>query len=89
MLTKTDIENAENGSYASFFEAVKRTLEEKLEQNSFIKNSMNKIEYYKNLTKTLGESDESELEDEDDDEDEELEDSDDREDDDDDDDDED
>lgn len=73
MLTKTDIENAENGSYASFFEAVKRTLEEKLEQNSFIKSSMNKIEYYKNLTKTLGES---ELEDEDDD-DEELEDSDD------------
>lgn len=78
MLRKSDIENAESGSYASFFEAVKRTLEEKLEQNSFIKNSMNKIEYYKNLTKTLGES---ELEDED--EDEELEDSDDREDDDD------
>ena len=77
MLKKSDIENAENGSYASFFEAVKRTLEEKLEQNSFIKSSMNKIEYYKNLTKTLGES---ELEDDDDDEDEELEDSDDRED---------
>lgn len=85
MLTKTDIENAENGSYASFFEAVKRTLEEKLEQNSFIKNSMNKIEYYKNLTKTLGESKLEDDEDEDDD-DEELEDSDDREDDDDDDD---
>ena len=81
MLRKSDIENAESGSYASFFEAVKRTLEEKLEQNSFIKSSMNKIEYYKNLTKTLGES---ELEDEDDDdEDDELEDSDDREDDDD------
>lgn len=79
MLTKSDIENAENGSYASFFEAVKRTLEEKLDQNSFIKNSMNKIEYYKNLTKTLGES---ELEDDEDDEDEELEDSEDRDDDD-------
>lgn len=70
MLTKSDIANAQNGDFSSFFEAVKKTLEEKLEQNSFIKNSMNKVEYYKNLTKTLGES---ELEDED--EDDELEDS--------------
>lgn len=56
MLTKSDIKKAENGDYASFFSVVKKTLEEKLEQNSFIKNSMNKVEYYRNLTQTLGES---------------------------------
>ena len=54
MLTKNDIVNAQNGDYSSFFEAVKKTLEEKLDSNSFIKNSMSKIEYYKNLTNTLG-----------------------------------
>ena len=54
MLTKNDIMNAQNGNYSSFFEAVKKTLEEKLDNNSFIKNSMSKIEYYKNLTNTLG-----------------------------------
>ena len=54
MLTKNDIVNAQNGDYSSFFEAVKKTLEEKLDKNSFIKNSMSKIEYYKNLTDTLG-----------------------------------
>ena len=54
MLTKNDIMNAQNGDYSSFFEAVKKTLEEKLDNNSFIKNSMSKIEYYKNLTNTLG-----------------------------------
>lgn len=54
MLTKNDIVNAQNGDYSSFFEAVKKTLEEKLDNNSFIKNSMSKIEYYKNLTNTLG-----------------------------------
>lgn len=53
MLTKTDIQNAQSGDYSSFFEAVKKTLEEKLDNNSFIKNSMSKIEYYKNLTNTL------------------------------------
>ena len=57
MLTKTDIQNAQNGDYSSFFEAVKKTLEEKLENNSFIKNSMNKVEYYQNLTRSLAESD--------------------------------
>ena len=54
MLTKNDIANAQNGDFSSFFEAVKKTLEEKLDNNSFIKNSMSKIEYYKNLTDTLG-----------------------------------
>ena len=54
MLTKNDIMNAQNGDFSSFFEAVKKTLEEKLDSNSFIKNSMSKIEYYKNLTNTLG-----------------------------------
>ena len=54
MLTKNDIMNAQNGDFSSFFEAVKKTLEEKLDNNSFIKNSMSKIEYYKNLTNTLG-----------------------------------
>ena len=71
MITKTDIKNAQNGDYSSFLEAVKKTLEEKLENNSFIKSSMSKVEYFKNLTKTLAESD---CEDEDEDEDEELED---------------
>ena len=81
MLTKTDIQNAQSGDYSSFFEAVKKTLEEKLDNNSFIKNSMSKIEYYKNLTNTLGslgsisESDCKDCDDEDDDDDE-LEDSD-------------
>ena len=56
MLTKTDIQNAQSGDYSSFFEAVKKTLEEKLENNSFIKNSMNKVEYYQNLTRSLAES---------------------------------
>lgn len=56
MITKTDIQNAQNGDYSSFFEAVKKTLEEKLENNSFIKNSMNKVEYYQNLTRSLAES---------------------------------
>ena len=56
MLTKTDIQNAQSGDYSSFFEAVKKTLEEKLENNSFIKNSMNKVEYYQNLTRSLEES---------------------------------
>ena len=64
MITKTDIQNAQNGDYSSFFEAVKKTLEEKLENNSFIKNSMNKVEYYQNLTRSLAES-ECEEEDED------------------------
>lgn len=54
MLTKNDIVNAQNGDFSSFFEAVKKTLEEKLDNNSFIKNSMSKIKYYKNLTNTLG-----------------------------------
>ena len=53
MLTKNDIVNAQNCYFSSFFEAVKKTLEEKLDNNSFIKNSMSKIEYYKNLTNTL------------------------------------
>ena len=79
MLTKNDIANAQNGDFSSFFEAVKKTLEEKLDNNSFIKNSMSKIEYYKNLTNSLGSLgsiSESECEDEDEDEDdEELEDS--------------
>ena len=82
MLTKNDIMNAQNGDYSSFFEAVKKTLEEKLDNNSFIKNSMSKIEYYKNLTNTLGslgsisESDCKDCDDEDDeDKDDELEDS--------------
>ena len=69
MLTKTDIQNAQNGDYSSFFEAVKKTLEEKLENNSFIKNSMNKVEYYQNLTRSLAESkceDESDCEDDED-----------------------
>ena len=57
MITKTDIQNAQSGDYSSFFEAVKKTLEEKLENNSFIKNSMNKVEYYQNLTRSLAESD--------------------------------
>ena len=68
MLTKNDIMNAQNGDFSSFFEAVKKTLEEKLDNNSFIKNSMSKIEYYKNLTNTLGSLgsiSESECEDED------------------------
>ena len=56
MITKTDIQNAQSGDYSSFFEAVKKTLEEKLENNSFIKNSMNKVEYYQNLTRSLPES---------------------------------
>lgn len=72
MITKTDIKNAQNGDYSSFLEAVKKTLEEKLENNSFIKSSMSKVEYYKNLTKTLAESECED--DEDEDEDEELED---------------
>ena len=67
MITKTDIQNAQSGDYSSFFEAVKKTLEEKLENNSFIKNSMNKVEYYQNLTRSLAESEcEEELDDEDD-----------------------
>lgn len=71
MITKTDIQNAQSGDYSSFFEAVKKTLEEKLENNSFIKNSMNKVEYYQNLTRSLAESDceddeEDKVEDEDD-----------------------
>lgn len=65
MITKTDIQNAQSGDYSSFFEAVKKTLEEKLENNSFIKNSMNKVEYYQNLTRSLAESDCEEVEDED------------------------
>lgn len=78
MLTKNDIVNAQNGDFSSFFEAVKKTLEEKLDSNSFIKNSMSKIEYYKNLTDTLGSLgsiSESECKDCDDDDDDELEDS--------------
>ena len=79
MLTKNDIANAQNGDFSSFFEAVKKTLEEKLDNNSFIKNSMSKIEYYKNLTNSLGSLgsiSESECEDDDDEDDEdELEDS--------------
>lgn len=67
MLTKNDIVNAQNGDFSSFFEAVKKTLEEKLDNNSFIKNSMSKIEYYKNLTNTLGSISESECEDDDED----------------------
>lgn len=67
MLTKNDIANAQNGDFSSFFEAVKKTLEEKLDNNSFIKNSMSKIEYYKNLTNTLGSISESECEDDDED----------------------
>ena len=69
MITKTDIQNAQNGDYSSFFEAVKKTLEEKLENNSFIKNSMNKVEYYQNLTRSLAESkceEESDCEDDED-----------------------
>ena len=69
MITKTDIQNAQSGDYSSFFEAVKKTLEEKLENNSFIKNSMNKVEYYQNLTRSLAESDceeESDCEDDED-----------------------
>lgn len=72
MLTKNDIANAQNGDFSSFFEAVKKTLEEKLDNNSFIKNSMSKIEYYKNLTDSLGSLgsiSESECEDDDEDED--------------------
>lgn len=65
MITKTDIQNAQSGDYSSFFEAVKKTLEEKLENNSFIKNSMNKVEYYQNLTRSLAESDCEDDEDED------------------------
>ena len=71
MLTKNDIANAQNGDFSSFFEAVKKTLEEKLDNNSFIKNSMSKIEYYKNLTNSLGSLgsiSESECEDDDEDE---------------------
>ena len=64
MITKTDIQNAQSGDYSSFFEAVKKTLEEKLENNSFIKNSMNKVEYYQNLTRSLAESECEEVEDE-------------------------
>ena len=83
MLTKNDIMNAQNGDFSSFFEAVKKTLEEKLDNNSFIKNSMSKIEYYKNLTNTLGslgsisesECKDDEDDDDKDDEDDELEDS--------------
>ena len=67
MITKTDIQNAQNGDYSSFFEAVKKTLEEKLENNSFIKNSMNKVEYYQNLTRSLAESECEEVEDTEDD----------------------
>ena len=63
MITKTDIQNAQSGDYSSFFEAVKKTLEEKLENNSFIKNSMNKVEYYQNLTRSLAESDCEEVDD--------------------------
>ena len=70
MITKTDIQNAQSGDYSSFFEAVKKTLEEKLEKNSFIKNSMNKVEYYQNLTRSLAESDCEEESDREDDEDE-------------------
>ena len=69
MITKTDIQNAQSGDYSSFFEAVKKTLEEKLENNSFIKNSMNKVEYYQNLTHSLAESkceEESDCEDDED-----------------------
>lgn len=69
MITKTDIQNAQNGDYSSFFEAVKKTLEEKLENNSFIKNSMNKVEYYQNLTRSLAESKCEEVDDDEDDED--------------------
>lgn len=86
MLTKNDIMNAQNGDFSSFFEAVKKTLEEKLDNNSFIKNSMSQIEYYKNLTNTLGslgsiseseckDCDDDDDSDEDDDKDDELEDS--------------
>ena len=70
MITKTDIQNAQSGDYSSFFEAVKKTLEEKLENNSFIKNSMNNVEYYQNLTRSLAESkceEESDCEDDEDD----------------------
>ena len=67
MITKTDIQNAQNGDYSSFFEAVKKTLEEKLENNSFIKNSMNKVEYYQNLTRSLAESECEEVKDTEDD----------------------
>lgn len=67
MITKTDIQNAQSGDYSSFFEAVKKTLEEKLENNSFIKNSMNKVEYYQNLTRSLAESKCEEVEDDEDD----------------------
>ena len=70
MITKTDIQNAQSGDYSSFFEAVKKTLEEKLENNSFIKNSMNKVEYYQNLTRSLAESECEEVDDDEDDEDE-------------------
>ena len=69
MITKTDIQNAQSGDYSSFFEAVKKTLEEKLENNSFIKNSMNKVEYFQNLTRSLAESkceEESDCEDDED-----------------------
>ena len=66
MITKTDIQNAQSGDYSSFFEAVKKTLEEKLENNSFIKNSMNKVEYYQNLTRSLAESKCEEVEDDED-----------------------
>ena len=75
MLTKNDIANAQNGDFSSFFEAVKKTLEEKLDNNSFIKNSMSKIEYYKNLTNSLGSLgsiSESECEDDDDEDEDEL-----------------
>ena len=78
MLTKNDIANAQNGDFSSFFEAVKKTLEEKLDNNSFIKNSMSKIEYYKNLTNSLGSLgsiSESDDEDDDDEDEDELEDS--------------
>lgn len=67
MITKTDIQNAQSGDYSSFFEAVKKTLEEKLENNSFIKNSMNKVEYYQNLTRSLAESKCEEVDDDEDD----------------------
>lgn len=66
MITKTDIQNAQSGDYSSFFEAVKKTLEEKLENNSFIKNSMNKVEYYQNLTRSLAESECEEVDDDED-----------------------
>ena len=69
MITKTDIQNAQSGDYSSFFEAVKKTLDEKLENNSFIKNSMNKVEYYQNLTRSLAESKCEDVEDTEDDED--------------------